>query len=697
MKKILSRFRNLGRHQSVWIGLFILSFFFVEPAFAQANTPTDANAALLGLGSILAVVVNILTFLVLLIMSWGGDLIGTTFITGPEAMKSIYPMWVFIRNLVNISFVLVLMFLAFANLFSSLSGGQGSWTIKDKLPRIIIALIAVNFSLLIFRVAIDAVHVGTITILSISDTVMEEKAAYNPTAILNAGINNTTYARCSPVETDTSILPSSGGGKCLPFYRYVENALCSNEDADDSDCLIRFSADVRANEQSGLVQASSSTEQNIFWAFGTYFQKLELLPMLAGDLRSLSGVISSTFFSAIMAIMYAVAWVAIFIALAIRVLMLWLFMIMSPALVAAQIMGISGGGEFNIQQRLVTNLIMPLKIAAAFALSFVMISAMIEVSAEMQTGIFEPGRALQSFWGVTTSPFGIMWQIMTVVVFWMAVWWALSGSEAEFINNGIKSGAEQIGKYTGNFALDRVRIPGIGSDGMSVRSLGSLGSVLQADEQSRTRQNREDLGGLLGLDTAASEAADALRAFSATRSNIEAGEAANSGVYTGQAILGLGSARAIAGELEKLSIGARNSLANRVGLAAGASPADIASQLNTMTAPNIDRSIREAWGSGRNNESGSTSVTINVPNDGNITIGDTGYNPSNQYDSLITALTEARRTNPEVLTPALAGQIAGRVGRGKTGDDILSETNPNRNNQEAESEEDEEDEAPNEE
>ncbi len=53
-------------------------------------------------------------------------------------------------------------------------------------------------------------------------------------------------------------------------------------------------------------------------------------------------------------------------------------------------MGFSGGGEAKIGERLVTNLIMPLKVAAAFALSFVMV---------FFWGPRETGVITEVFWG----------------------------------------------------------------------------------------------------------------------------------------------------------------------------------------------------------------------------------------------------------------------------------------------------------
>ena len=73
--------------------------------------------------------------------------------------------WVQIRNLVNIAFVLILLFIAAANVMDLGGGEGGNFAIKTILPKFVIALILVNFSFLFCKVILDASSVLTAAIL----------------------------------------------------------------------------------------------------------------------------------------------------------------------------------------------------------------------------------------------------------------------------------------------------------------------------------------------------------------------------------------------------------------------------------------------------------------------------------------------------------------------------------------------------
>ncbi len=136
-------------------------------------------------------------------------------------------------------------------------------------------------------------------------------------------------------------------------------------------------------------------------------------------------------------------------------------------------MGFSGGGEAKIGERLVTNLIMPLKVAAAFALSFVMVAAMMDFNPETGVDFIEIGGGGLSQFGVS-SLYGLMWKVATVVIFWQAAFWAISGSEASFITDKIKSGGQAVGKYAATFAADQVPLPLGKGQGLTLANIGSL-------------------------------------------------------------------------------------------------------------------------------------------------------------------------------------------------------------------------------
>jgi len=525
----MARSRNKCGMTSGGIFTALLAFLVVQLldpnlVLAAAGTDVGDNDVLKGFAQLLSVFVNLFTFLALLLLNYGGDLLGTEFLTASTPMEAIRPMWVIIRNLTNVGFVLVLLFLAFSNLFNF--GDGGNWTIKEKLPKIIFALIAVNFSLLGFRVLIDAVHVGTITLLSIPQTALETKGSDSVEKLLKQGINGKGM-RCGVSEEtqngadeDPREDPRNGEASCQYFYTRVNYLLCkdsfnadgspsSKDVLSQSDCLFKIEL-----ENLGNSNAKSMTASNLFLAFGVFFQKLEQLPALAAELDSWTGVITNVLFSGILAMAYVVSLVAVFIALLFRMVVLWLAMVFSPLLVAAGIMGFGDKGG-DLGGKVVTNLIMPLKIAAAFAVSFIMISAMIDVIPQNSANFFKFGPALNQF---SNNGYGLLWQITTVIVFWTAAFWAVKGSEGETIINHVKGAAEKAGGFVARAAtIDRPIFTMPGKDGGErvKASMAGMLSMPMATVDKGISQQKEDRDKFLAsmglMDDGAVEAGKELR------------------------------------------------------------------------------------------------------------------------------------------------------------------------------------------
>ena len=150
------------------VGLGILDPFSVASAESEV---------LEGLAKIVALFIDLIVFLCLLALDATGPLFGTEYLTEKDFLEeAITPMWVFVRNLVNLLFVGVIIFIALGNLYSSVTGG-GGWTIKDKLPRLIAAMILINFSLLGMKIIIDGVYVGTVAMFGIADSALGDKTA----------------------------------------------------------------------------------------------------------------------------------------------------------------------------------------------------------------------------------------------------------------------------------------------------------------------------------------------------------------------------------------------------------------------------------------------------------------------------------------------------------------------------------------
>lgn len=498
MKNIVHIFRSRWTKGLSVLALCLLlvpgdAFAVTSSIFGGNNEVTKAFA------DILAIFVNLMTFLALVMLDWGGQLMGTEMLTNDTIESALLPIWRLIRNFTNLAFVFVLIFLALANIVSSFTG-QGNWTIKEKLPRIIFAMVAINFSYLGMKVLLDAVHVGTTAILSIADTSLQSVNADHIHKVLTTEVAQTGNG---PLRLCGGSGGGGGGGECKPYYQWLNEAMCEGGPGDDK-CHFCVNIEgsncggngVSAGSKPDPSSKASHTSRNLMMAFSVHFMQLEklvILPPQVGTGNPL-GVLQNFSFSMLMSLLYVIVLAAVFIALLFRVVVLWLVIIFSPALLAVNIMGIGGSfGELN--KKFVTNLIMPMKIAAAFAISFVLIVALSSFEGQLlaengsgSTGLIAMGPIYKQYF---VNEYGLLWQVMTIVVFWMSAWWALQGSEAEFIINKIKSGAENTGKFAAKAAtIDRQIIPMPFGD--RDNKTASLGSLMGAPKQfERMYEQRE--------------------------------------------------------------------------------------------------------------------------------------------------------------------------------------------------------------
>lgn len=477
-----------------------LAFFGLGDTWAQ-SVPSSADTPLKNFSTILSVVINIFTFLSFALIELSGDLFGTEWIIGSEIMEfGIRPMWIVIRNITNILFMSLLVILSFTNLFSGgITGNVGEWSIKQKLPKIILGLVAVNFSLIGFQWLVEGVHVGTVAVFSLADTALDARSATSVAETLTTQyqINDQGHIQLGQACAD-----GVDASQCKTYANYLNEIFCPGYDSTngnineraaaqgDSSCLFALDGD------NSFKSAQSSTAQNIILAFGTQFQHLERLPTLSAvSSGSWTEVSQDILFSAILSAMFVVALVVIFISLLFRMVVLWVAMVFSPLGLAAKILGFDigkAGGGINFSKLLV----MPIAIAGVFSVTFVMLHTMSEVQIFDGSQTFvKPGTALFS-----QGLYGLMWQVATLVIFWVGIKAATNGaaSALDGITGKIYSGAENLGGYFARQATvdnKMFNIPTKDGSSMDV-SLGMLGQIPQLAVDQQRRKQRQDLNSL---------------------------------------------------------------------------------------------------------------------------------------------------------------------------------------------------------
>ena len=92
-----------------------------------------------------------------------GTLLSNEYIYGGGMGEMLHKIWVVSRNIVNIVFVLILLFLAVRHIFA----GEENTDLKKTLPKFVIMLIAINFSWMASRIVLDAANVATNVVFAI--------------------------------------------------------------------------------------------------------------------------------------------------------------------------------------------------------------------------------------------------------------------------------------------------------------------------------------------------------------------------------------------------------------------------------------------------------------------------------------------------------------------------------------------------
>ncbi len=382
--------------------------FYPDLAWAQASS-AGGGGALESMGQITSYSVQVITAAAHFLIQYMPALWGTDLITGPQVIAGIKPMWMFIRNFVNLVMVLVLLFIVFANLVTAggeIGGGKlKDWTIKEKLPKLIFTLVAVNFTIMGIKLLADAVYVGTVALFSIGDQAVIARGGESIEDMYSMMVDTKTFKVCEG---------GGGGGNCKPVRKIINDVYCPSGDAKKDPCLFKMRDSINVG------QLLDPAKKNIMVAFGHYVMHLEMLPVVAAQ-KDFMSVLDNAIFSLVMAVAYVLAMIASFIVLLVRVIMIWVFILLSPILLASLVMGVASEDLGKILKIVMAYMVVPMKIAAAFAFSFVMVSVVetIQPSPTNFASTMEPGPPLVPFWGL--DGWGWIWKILTVVLFWKSV------------------------------------------------------------------------------------------------------------------------------------------------------------------------------------------------------------------------------------------------------------------------------------
>lgn len=374
--------------------------------------------------------------------------------------------WVNIRNLVNILFVLVLLGIALYNVLG-LKGQD--WQFKAIMPKFVIALIAVNFSFIGLKVIIDAVNVVSTAIFAMPDVVQQNLS----------------------VQKD----PYFDDKLCRLIYG--DNAVNEKDKVKDASAVKANDLSTVCVKESGKLKLSPSASymmkrfntQNFALFMAINFQKTANLNQVVSqsDLK-LKNLALNMIFSVIFTIIYGSAFVALFLVLLIRLIVLWLCLALSPLIaltyVLPQKMAASVGGEANLKEQFIQNAIAPIPIALVMTIGFILLDT-------LQNAKFSNPTLLASTTGFNFLSSGLSTMqdfivaIASAAFIWKGVFMAMSKTAAKDMVKKVQDTVSGAGK----FAMKAVEYAPIipiyqpGEEGKGKPEMFGIGTTLEALRQ----------------------------------------------------------------------------------------------------------------------------------------------------------------------------------------------------------------------
>ncbi len=462
------------------LGLYLvichLAFSAHLPTAFAAVPDEGMNVIVNGLLETIGMINTFMHILLLILLNMLGYLLQADFFNDVTMMSALNNIWVLSRNIMNVIFALMLIFVALYTIFTA-----NSEMIKSKIQNFILAVILVNFSWFFPRIIIDVANVLTATIYTIPNTWGFDCRRFD-----NTPCRVITDIKIFPTEAEVTAWPSSPGcsvGRC-PCPGKVT---CWKEEDYNSVSGTMGAAHAMINGMAVSfinIQAMTQLPDNINLEAntGTVATFLSTIKVMM--------LIMMTFF---IQVAVTLPLLGLGVGLFIRILILWVTTAFMPfTFLGLVITGKLGtnvfGFEIDIWQEFINAAFLPAVVGIPFVIGFIMLSAVSTIPV--------PSSFPQT-WGIpllTGFPnwWTFMWMLAAVGIIWVGAFSALSKSRLTGkITDRIKNFGETIFRTGLQLPLITPLPIGIkGTDGKQV----TLGQALNAPRAFSNDVNRRALG-----------------------------------------------------------------------------------------------------------------------------------------------------------------------------------------------------------
>ncbi len=404
---------------------------------AASDTGEDVVQVIAELLSVVMQFLNALLWPVLIVI---GDLMDTDLILGPGMEERLKGIWIPVRDLVNIGFVLVLLVVAFYNVLG-IGGGEGDLALKTALPKIVLGLVVVNFTFIAGKVVLDLTNVATTAVFALPELAATDATPYDFSAVKTEFQVKVCYKQLNEDGSHDSWDADVDAEKDVPIYTRL---FCDKDEETGT-----------YDELDGLLAAKYFTDMNsnnIGLIMAVNMGGLSNLSILKADaIDSFEELTVSFLFSVMMYLVFATSYVVLGIVLITRLVVLWIALALSPLAVLTYVVPqikewTGGGGDFA--QKILKHLMAPVIIGATMSLGYIMIAAWsgLAGNAALAGGGFQADQVISTEFlisGIDSLPQFII-AIASIVIVWTGVFAAASDTYASFATDAIKGFGERI-------------------------------------------------------------------------------------------------------------------------------------------------------------------------------------------------------------------------------------------------------------
>lgn len=387
--------------------------FAAATADAAKDAAKDTGSILRDVNDIFNLILQTSSALFWPVIVMIGSLLDNDLIFGGAMGEKLLAIWVQVRNLVNIAFVLILLAIAVYNVLGIGKDGEGSpLSLKQALPKFVLALVAVNFSFLAVKVVLDFTNVLTGVVFAL------------PTSVSDQNVN-------------------------LPGL--VDSTICGTQSKEVPMRAI-WCEDNKINERARAL-FSRLDRSNITLAYALRFGKTIELKFVKDDLQGLGQLGFNIIFNTVLYVVFAVSFIVLFLVLLARIVVLWVAVVLSPVMalgiVLPNLKELAGGTE-GMQTTLIQNAIAPIKIGLVLAVGYIMLDGF--QADKSIHGEFLSSSTMSAI-DPNSIPTGIndlqqlMIAVAVVVILWTGVFMMAEKSSAKFLTDKIKGYGEGFGSW----------------------------------------------------------------------------------------------------------------------------------------------------------------------------------------------------------------------------------------------------------